>query len=104
MPWRTEGRKTNPAAGTLLADTGPLQGGVSYSPQLVVSSTVILQVRMEHRDAENLNTLQEHTFLVPANSSFQFSVWGYFDILEGQRVRLTVGANVTGTAQGSLFW
>lgn len=104
MPWTTEGRKTNPGVATVLADTGPLSSGTSYSPHVVVSSTIAIQVVLQRRDAANAVTLQDHVFPIAANQPFHIPIQGVIDIADGERLRLVPNAAVTGIAQGSLFW
>lgn len=105
MPWQTQGRLTNPNAGAVVADTGPLPSGTSYSPQLVVSSTTTAQVLLQRRDAANAQTLTEQLIVCPANNTINISVTGYLNELQdNERIRLVLNANMTGSIQGSLFW
>lgn len=104
MPWATQGRITNPGVSSVLADSGPLSSGTSYSPHIVISSTVAIQVVLQRRDSANTATLQEHIFPIAANQPFNLPIQGVIDIAEGERLRLMPNAAATGIAQGSLFW
>lgn len=103
--WFSAGRLTNPAAGAVLADTGPFSTGVgSLAVQAVVSSTVLAQVLLQHRDVANTTTLSEQLFVVPANSTYNLPLESALQGLQaGERFRLVLNAGITGTIQGSLI-
>lgn len=104
MPWATQGRVTNPGVASVLADTGPLSSGTSYSPHIVMTSTVAMQLLLQRRDTANTATLQEHIFPIAANQPFSLPIQGVIDIADGERLRLIPNAAATGVAQGSIFW
>ena len=102
MAWATQGRQTSPAAGSVLADTGPL-GGQGYYPQVLVSSTVGTGAVLEVLGA-NGAVQKSQVLAVPANGTFEFTSRGDIEVVEGGRLRVTSFAAITGTIQASLFW
>ncbi len=105
MPWFTQGRITNPAAGAVLADTGPLIGGPNYQPQAIVSSTIAAQILIQRRNATNTANVSEQLVVCPANSTFTLPLvvnmsetWQ-----DDERVRLVINATINGTIQASLL-
>lgn len=97
---------TNPAAGAVLVDTGPLSAG-SRSALVIVAATVATRFRYQWRDAANTNVVQEQYFIVPANGTVVLPtpVAGQeYTMQEGERLRVIVDAGITGSASASLFF
>lgn len=104
MAWIPGTRLSNPNAGAVLFDTGPLTADRSWSPHVLVCATVAAQVLFQRRNAANDATLQEQIFPVAANQPFSFAVNGQIDVAEGERLRLVLNANITGAVQCSMFF
>ena len=104
MPWATQGRLTNPTANTVLADTGPLPQGPTLAPQIVASSTVLVQLLFQRRNAANDATITEQSIVVLANSSTDIPIKHHMELQDGERLRVATFANVTGTVQASILW
>jgi len=108
MAWYTEGAKTNPANGEVLADSGPLtEGAVTLNsvpvPVVIISSTVNAMVVLQLRNPANDSTVASQGFAVGAHSPFVMPSFGSISLQSGQRLRLVLVGGVTGAMQGSLF-
>lgn len=100
MSWNTEGVKSNPSDGTLLADTDELDSGF-YAFSLLGTATLLSTVKLQHRNAANDTTLNEHIIKFLANDTKQVTFPITVDT--NQRVRvLSEGVNL-GSVQASLF-
>lgn len=66
-PFHTEGLQSNPVAGTLLADSGPLSEG-SHTFEIIVQATVSTRIDFEWRDANDA-VKHRQPFLIPAASA-----------------------------------
>lgn len=104
MTWYTEGLKSTPASGTVLADTGQLTEG-SRSVALVVSANVIASIRLEVRNAANDTTNISQVFHLSALGSVATpQVAGYVNLASNERVRIVTTAGLlVGEIQASLF-
>ena len=98
----TSGVLTNPAANTILVDTGALPGPANHTYQLLVSSSVAAVVVIEVRDAANATNIWAHTIPIAAMQPFQLKVDSLS--LEGdqQRIRIRLNAAITGVIQASV--
>lgn len=100
--WFSEGQKTNPSTGDLLADTGalPVENGLLFT--FIISSSVAFVADLQHRDATNTSTLKSQLMICPATDTITFGpVNRYFLISE--RLRIVVGSGFTGACQASIF-
>lgn len=98
--WYTEGPQTNPAANTVLADTGPIGPG-TYLFDVVVSAGAAVDVAFQHRNAANNATIKQHEFYLAAKDKAQF----VFEVplASGERVRIiTLTAVTAGKVSGSI--
>ena len=93
--WYSQGTLTNPAAGTILADTGPLQTSGVYRVTCVATSSVAATVSVEHRDSGNANTLEAIGISVPVGGTVSFDV--PVRISSGERIRAVLSSAITGT-------
>lgn len=99
--WATAGVLTDPAAGTVLADTGPLPEAV-FRVRVVLWVTMGLVVALQHRDTPNTGALKSQR--LPA--AFPMPPWDVeLTAREGERVRLVVESEgPTGVeVQASIF-
>lgn len=98
--WYSEGTKSSPASGTLLADTGATTG--NYSCFLIADSSVEASLVFQHRNAANDTTLHAQTFTAVVGTIFtpKFEV-PYLDINE--RFRVLTDALAIGAIQTTLI-
>lgn len=104
MTWYTEGLKSTPASGTVLADTGQLTEG-SRSIALVASANVSVPIRLEVRnaanDATNISQIFHLSALGPVATP---EVTGYVNLSSNERVRIVTASGLAlGDVQASLF-
>lgn len=100
MGWVTEGIKSNPLNGAVLADTGAFGSDTSGNIKVIVASTVAGFATFEHRNAANDTTIKAQAFPVSANGvvDVEFMVAP----AQGERFRLVTTGLVVGQIQGSL--
>jgi hypothetical protein len=103
MSWITEGLVTNPAAGAVLADSGPLPAGEYGLPAVLVSSEVAVILVLQHRNAANNGNVRSHAIPVAAMTPFYLPPPGNETFSGGERLRLVVLAAVVGRMQASFF-
>lgn len=101
MAWISEGIKTNPVAGALLADSGARAAG-SFTARMLLSATVGAAVRVQHRDALNGATLEELIINMPGSQTTDFPI-GDVDLAENERVRVVTMSAIVGSVQGTLI-
>lgn len=97
----------NPSAGAVLATTGSLSSGLAggsanYLFQILVSSTVA-----EVFDFQSVfnSSVVSHTYImVPAMTSFNFSVDIPFNVPDAITLNVVAVNAVTGTVQANLYW
>lgn len=99
MGWTTNGTKTINLAPQVLADSGALPEG-SGNLKLLVSSSVLVVITLEQRNAANDTTIKSQAFFCPAGDMRDAELM--VSLAEGERFRLTIGALAAGTVQGSL--
>lgn len=56
--WYSNGRQTNPAANTVLADTGPVLNDGEYFIYVIARSSITADIQIQHRDATNTNNAE----------------------------------------------
>ena len=99
MAWHTEGPKTDPTDGTVLADTGPMSAGIQNAT-LLVYTDVMFVADLVQRNALNTADLN----VQPIAITSQLAVVGVpFTFVLNQRVLLRVNGNVTGHMQASIL-
>jgi hypothetical protein len=111
--WRDQvAEATNPTSGQVVADTGaigngtatasnPLWGAGIYEALVVASASANAKFTVQVRNVANDATVgDEHLFYVPANGTV--SVPWRFEVAAGQRIRVVMGAALTGTAAASV--
>jgi len=99
MAWITSGVVTNPPAGTVLLDSGPLPAGAFTMPLLLVSSDGRM-LRLEWRNAANGANKQSHIFIVSGTQVFDLSS-KTITVLANERVRLVTIGDTEGSVQAT---
>lgn len=99
MGWVTSGIKTINLAAQVLADSGALPEG-SGNIKLLVSSSVLVIITFEQRNAANDTIVKSQAFFCPAGDMRDAEIM--VSLAEGERFRLTIGALAAGNVQGSL--
>jgi hypothetical protein len=104
VTWYTEGVKSTPSSGTVLADTGEMEEG-SRSVAFWVSANVLATVRLEVRNAANNANVIAQTFHLSAVSPVATpELSGVINLATDERIRIvTSGALALGEIQASLF-
>jgi hypothetical protein len=98
--WATAGVKTNPANGTILADTGAISGGVgSYT--IVVASTVVARLEVVVRDAANTTDVNMQT--LPTVASGLVHLMLPMDVPPGGRIVIRNNGAITGVVHASIL-
>jgi hypothetical protein len=95
---------TNPTANTVLLEAIASTDETSILFCAIGASTGAAVFRVQHRNAANDTTLREQFIPVVANGMQEFCMGrqSNFALLEGERVRIVVFANVTGSVSVSL--
>src|SRR6266705_1326529 len=104
MSWVTEGEKTNPGAGVILADTGVLNDVQSHYYSFVVTATVSASVNIEVRNAANDATLFSQSVKVLASDTKYIPVPTVYDSLPNGRVRIVMDTLIVGKVQAAIFY
>ena len=92
------GQQTNPAIGTVLADTGPLPVG-AYSLQLDFNASEVNNLDLEWRDSPNAATLASVRFRNVPDENYRF--FARFDVLNAsERFRFIT---ISGSNPGALY-
>lgn len=105
MPWITGGLQTNPAAATILADTGARSGPAGSTEvilelRLLASASASCGIEIQHRNAANTTNVWQHAFRLAADSVVNTEI--PVTITNGERVRVVMLTNPTGLVQASL--
>jgi hypothetical protein len=98
--WATAGSKTNPPSGTILADTGPLSGGLS-DYHFVIATNVAVGVVVASRNAADTADLVSQ--FIPAQIGLTAPFALPIDVIPGGRVVVRTNANATGQLQASIL-
>lgn len=99
--WASAGVKTNPATGTILADTGAISGGIgSYT--IIVASTVVARLEVAVRDATNTSDVFMQT--VPTVANGLVTINGLpADVPPGGRIVVRNNGAITGVVHASIL-
>lgn len=104
--WIDGGVLTNPTAGTILVDTGPLVGGI-YEVIIHPSTSGTLtnrQFRVQHREKGNARTLAEIYFGQHTQRENERQI-GRIKIEDGQRIRILARINITAVVHVAIvYW
>jgi hypothetical protein len=98
--WVTNGIVVNPTAGTVIADTGSINGGGS-TYTIIVAANAVTRFEIVIRNPANNGDVSVQNFFVLANSNFTAVL--PMDVPGGGRVIIRTPANVTGSVQGSIL-
>jgi len=102
--WYTAGVQTNPAGGTVLADTGPLPASGGRPFKVILASTVGLGFTVEHRNAANNATLTSQNIPVTSNQPVELEFAPGPDMAnDDERLRVVTNALAVGQVQASLL-
>lgn len=102
MPWLSSGIITNPTAGQVLLDSGPLSAG-TREVQLILSSNAIAFCELQLRNAANNGTRKSQVITVPANQCMTIPFATGLDNEEGERYRVVSLTSVTGSVSISVI-
>lgn len=100
--WVTEGSKTNPASGAVLADSGATHIG-EYTIHVIGISTILAPCSFQWRNGANDTTLQEQTFSIQANQNVMEDQIKISTQASGERFRIVTTAIVLGVVQVSML-
>lgn len=100
--WETAGIKTDPAADTILADTGALSLSVVSLSLVFFVPGVGLTVSLEHRNALNTTTLDSQLLYIPGSDASAPMVISVSFLLN-ERFRVRLVNSVAGDVQVSIF-
>ena len=96
--WSSNGTQTNPVAGQVLADTGPLGAVTSGNFTVLIYADNTSTVEIEHRNALNTVTLDSQTVWLNGYQAVNISV----TLLLNERIRV-VSNGFTGITQASIL-
>lgn len=92
--------ETNPTTATILADTGALEGGI-YRAHLVLGASAAAKFAVQRRNAANsANVGDVVNIYVAAGTTEEVTL--RFALEKDERVRVTMLANLTGTASAAI--
>ena len=98
--WATQGQMVNPAAGTVLADTGPIGGLSSYT--IIIATTAQVITIIAHRNATN--TADVISQVIPAQTGLTPPMVFPIDVVPGGRVVVRLGISaLVGTIQAAIL-
>lgn len=103
--WVASGAISNPTAGQVLVDSGPLPAS-ARSATIIVSSTVAARFRFQWRSADNTTTVAEQYFFCPANGTIVLPPVlesQEFQMNDNERLRIIIDQTITGAVSVSLF-
>lgn len=96
----SEGEKTNPPDGTILAQTGILGDG-QWPVMIVVAGTASTTLRFERRNIDNNGNVQSQLIKVPLNTTLSFRL-GTVDHLAGEHLRVVTVGSPIGLVQATI--
>lgn len=103
MPWYSEGSKTNPVDGALLAATGKVMTGNNVMATVVVSATVGCAVQLQYRDAAGSSTRQGQIIRVPANDTVVVPL-GVQPLEPAEALQVVAVGAILGDVQASIIY
>jgi len=99
--WFSVGPLVSPAAGVVLADTGPVPGGGTVPLKIILTASALETALVQHRNAANTVTLVEFTLRVPANDSRSLDL-GSLTIAGDERIRMVQSGAATGNVHAMI--
>lgn len=103
MAWTTEGVKSSPSSGTVLADTGQLGAGTYTFKFLGTSTIAVGNILIQQRNSGNSSTVMEQIVNVPVASSINLEL-GPITVGSDERIRVITNSGLFGSIQASLFY
>lgn len=100
--WNTEGQKTNPSSGTVLADTGQLLAQ-EWRATIILSATALANVKLQHRNANNNGNVKEQNFSVLSSTLLHLPLLAISVTNADERVRVVTDGVILGNVQASIF-
>lgn len=105
--WKTTGVQTFTVggAGTVLSDSGPITGDAVHEMQWIIAAAQVQAVVvLQHRNAANDTTLTSQILPLSAFSQFTIPMVIKISMLDGERLRIILNNNITGSVQASMFF
>jgi len=103
MAWYSEGEKTNPVDGTLLASTGKVLTGNNTMATVIVSATVGAAVQLQYRDAAAATTRQGQVLRVLANATVVVPL-GVQPLEPAEGLQVVSSGVIVGIVQASIIY
>lgn len=104
MAWYSEGVKTNPIAGAVLAEVPAFTYPHGLSLTIVIAaSTIALACEVQHRNAANNGNLHSQIITVPAFGTQAFAITMPIDMDTDERLRVVAFLAIVGSCQVSIF-
>lgn len=103
MAWYSEGEKTDPVDGTLLASTGKVLTGNNTMATVIVSATVACAVQLQYRDAGASNTRQGQIVRVPAGDTVVVPL-GVQPLEPAEGLQVVSSGTIVGNVQASIIY
>lgn len=90
---------TNPTSGTLMADSGAVVNNGNYEARIIISQSAAAVYNVARRNAANGADVSPFPVALygAGGQSSQYCILVHLEA--GERVRVTMGANLTGQAQ-----
>lgn len=90
---------TNPTSGTVIVDSGALTQGM-YELRLLPGASAAALFTLQHRDSTNASNIAAISIRAAAGQTAEYVL--KFAVNSNERIRLVMGANLTGDAEGAL--
>jgi hypothetical protein len=103
MAWYSEGEKSNPIDGELLATTGKISSGNNTMATIVVSATAVCAVQLRYRDSAGSTTKQGQILRVPANDTITVPL-GVTPLNPDESLQVVTSGAVVGSVQASIVY
>lgn len=102
IAWDSQGKKTDPAANTVMADTGQIATIGDFRATVLASASAAAIMTVQHRNAANNGSVTDDQIIyVPAGGTV--AVERLITTTAAlQRVRVIMNANLTGTAGANI--
>jgi hypothetical protein len=93
--------ESNPTTATILADTGALATGGIFEARFILGASAAAIFALQRRNAANDATVGDVVLVYVAAGQSECPVLR-FEIEADERIRVTMGANLTGTAAATV--
>jgi hypothetical protein len=96
----TEGALTNPSSGDLVADSGTVPNNGLYRAHVTVNCTAAARFDVQRRNTANSSTVGDAlVHFVTGTAQYVY----LFTLNAGERVRVVMGASLTGSGAGAIW-